>query len=363
MDFWTLAYAFAQKFIIIIIFFYIFVQHQSIVCKLGQTNKNWIAKQWSKSNFITNIKQCEWNVVYINYGLSDQKLKIIYQLKFREHSFWSFHWIIKLAPWASHKNKHKNTREHANMTKWISQEIWTLYEIQINLASFICTVDLEMNERMSIQSSAARKWILYDGAKAKWTCTAGISNMIENEFLSTSHRYPMVSPVCMLLRFKRIQSNGIENERSAVVSLKWMRERKRQRGRERESRENLTTEKFMFHAKYIYNDLLRRYFLSIKFNVIRFSWYRFCVCVSICCYRLLFFVVHFVVAHVHALDSNCQCCVGFVCIFSSSLLLRRMYKYKCITRARRNFHFYWRHIKCMYYIMVHSFSIWICVIL
>lgn len=81
-------------------------------------------------------------------------------------------------------------------------------------------------------------------------------------------------------------------------------------------------------------------------------WFCLCVCVPICCYRLFSFF-HFAVAHVNALDSNCQC--GELVCFCA-----RMYKH--ITRARRNFHFYWRHIKCTYYIMVHSFSIWISVL-
>lgn len=46
----------------------------------------------------------------------------------------------------------------------------------------------------------------------------------------------------------------------------------------------------------------------------------------------------------------------FVCIFyySFSLSLSSSHVQTHITRARRNFHFYWRHIKCTYYIMVHS---------
>lgn len=58
MDFWTLAYGSLKK----IYYNYHFSCSlcaclTSIDCELGQTNQQWIAKRWSKSNFIRNIKQ------------------------------------------------------------------------------------------------------------------------------------------------------------------------------------------------------------------------------------------------------------------------------------------------------------------
>ena len=116
--------------------------------------------------------------------------------------------------------------------------------------------------------------------------------------------------------------------------------REGERERERK-RKILMTVEFMFHAKYIYNDLLRRYFLSIKYNAIRYA----------IAFSFLFAVIACFLSFMHthqvstAIMSVCVCAY----FFSPSLFI----KYKCI--AYRNFHFYWRRIKCLYYIMVHSF--------
>lgn len=138
--------------------------------------------------------------------LSDQKLEIIYKLKFREHIFWSFHWIIKLAPEASHKNKHEHTRI-PYMQTWRNESV-RKYKPWIKYRLIWCILSVRQilkwtNEWMSIQSSSSSTWISYRWCEsqhghallAQATCTLYSDRKISTSivfFIHITYWYPMV---------------------------------------------------------------------------------------------------------------------------------------------------------------------------
>lgn len=65
-------------------------------------------------------------IIYVVRSKAQNNLQVKVQ---RACTFWSFHWIIKLAPKASHKNKHTHAR--ASMQTWRNEKSVRKYELWI----------------------------------------------------------------------------------------------------------------------------------------------------------------------------------------------------------------------------------------